>query len=74
VKPETRTVVAGKEFDRGGNRRFWVGNGYRKAWTTPVELPVLNLKTEAGGLTPLRLRRAACGSGPRASSCRRAGT
>ena len=54
VKPETRTVVAGKEFDRGGNWRFWFGEGYRKAWTTPVELPVLDLTREAGGLTPLR--------------------
>ena len=52
--PETRTVVAGKEFDRGGKWRFWFGEGYRKAWTTPVSLPVLDLKTEAGGLTPLR--------------------
>ena len=54
AKPETRTVVAGKEFDRGGHWRFWFGDGYRKAWTTPAELPVLDLRTEAGGLTPLR--------------------
>ena len=54
VKGGTQTIVAGKEFDRGGNWRFWFGNGYRKAWTTPVALPVLDLKTEAGGLTPLR--------------------
>ena len=51
---ETRTIVAGKEFDRGGTWRFWFGDGYRKAWTTPVEFPVLDLATEAGGLTPLR--------------------
>ena len=54
VRVETRTVVAGKEFDRGGKWRYWFGEGYRKAWTTPVELPVLDLSTEAGGLTPLR--------------------
>jgi hypothetical protein len=54
ARPETRTVVAGKEFDRGGGWRFWFGEGFRKAWTTPVELPVLDLATEAGGLTPLR--------------------
>jgi hypothetical protein len=52
--PETRTVVAGKEFDRGGKWRFWFGEGYRKAWATPVQLPVLDLATERGGLTPLR--------------------
>ena len=50
----TRTIVAGKEFDRSGAWRYWFGDGYRKAWTTPVELPVLDLTTEAGGLTPLR--------------------
>ena len=51
---QTQTIVAGKEFDRSGKWRFWFGEGYRKAWTTPVVLPVLDLKTEAGGLTPLR--------------------
>jgi hypothetical protein len=54
ASPETRTVVAGKEFDRGGKWRFWFGEGYRKAWATPVQLPVLDLATEKGGLTPLR--------------------
>jgi hypothetical protein len=52
--PSTQTIVAGKEFERGGTWRYWFGDGYRKAWTTPVELPVLDLATEAGGLTPLR--------------------
>jgi hypothetical protein len=51
---ENRKVVAGEMFNRGGSWRFWFGEGYRKAWTTPVELPVLDLRTEAGGLTPLR--------------------
>ena len=54
VSPDTRTVVAGKEFDRGGKWRFWFGDGYRKAWTAPAAIPMLDLKTEAGGLTPLR--------------------
>ncbi len=53
TESQTRTVVAGKEFDRGGKWRYWFGSGYRKAWTTPVALPVLDLATEAGGLTPL---------------------
>jgi hypothetical protein len=51
---DTQTIVAGKEFDRGGKWRYWFGNGYRKAWTTPAALPVLDLSTEAGGLVPLR--------------------
>ncbi len=51
---ETRSVVAGPEFDRGGWWRFWFGDGFRAAWLTPVQVPVLDLKAEAGGLTPLR--------------------
>ena len=39
VKPATQTVVAGKEFDRSGHWRFWFGEGYRKAWATPVAFP-----------------------------------
>jgi hypothetical protein len=53
-QPQTRKIVAGPEFDRGGLWRFWFGEGFRKAWTTPAELPVIDLKTKAGGLTPLR--------------------
>jgi hypothetical protein len=52
--PAKQTIVAGKEFGRGGHWRFWFGEGYRKAWTAPVDIPVLDLAAEAGGLTPLR--------------------
>ena len=51
---QVRTMVAAREFDRGGAWRFWFGNGFRKAWTTPIQVPVLDLATEAGGLKPLR--------------------
>jgi hypothetical protein len=54
--PEVRTVVAGKEFDRGGKWRFWFGEGYRKAWATPVQLPMLDLETEKGGRRCARCR------------------
>jgi hypothetical protein len=53
-RPQTQSVVAGPEFDRGGLWRFWLGEGFRRAWTTPAELPVLDLQKEAGGLTPIR--------------------
>jgi hypothetical protein len=52
--PQTQRIVAGRQFGRGGTWRYWFGEGYRKAWTTPVEVPVLDLEAEAGGLTPLR--------------------
>lgn len=49
---ETRRVVAGPQYDKGSVWRFWFGDGYRRVWKTPVDLPVLDLRTEAGGLTP----------------------
>ena len=55
AKPATQTGRRrARSSTASGHWRFWFGDGYRKAWATPVELPVLDLKTEAGGLTPLR--------------------
>jgi hypothetical protein len=51
---EKTTTVAGPQYARGGSHRFWFGEGYRKLWTTPVELEVLDLEKEAGGLTVVR--------------------
>ena len=48
-------VLAGPEYDAGWFRRLMLGGGYRDLWTTPVVVPVLNLKTEAGGLRPIRV-------------------
>ena len=31
-----------------------MGSGYRKEWVTPIDFPVLDLATFAGGLTPVR--------------------
>jgi len=33
-------------------RNILIGKNYRKDWTQPVEVPVLNLKTAYGGLIP----------------------
>ena len=53
-KPETKTVTAGPEYAVSGTMRRWFGDGYRDVWTTPVEVPVLDLRREAGGLEPVR--------------------
>jgi hypothetical protein len=37
----------------GLGRVFW-GDHYRDAWTTPIEVMVLDLRSFAGGLTPLK--------------------
>jgi len=34
-----------------------MGKQYCTMWTTPVNVPVINLETEYGGLTPIRKRR-----------------
>ena len=52
---ETRTVAAGPQFEAGGLHRFWFGGGYRDLWTTPIEVPVLDLQKTGGGLTPVRV-------------------
>ncbi len=47
------TVVPGEGYGAGALRRFILGSGYRNLWTTPIVVPVLDLETFAGGLTPV---------------------
>lgn len=49
---ETKTVVAGPQYARGGVHRMLFGADYRALWTTPATFEVLDLQREAGGLTP----------------------
>ena len=46
------TVVAGPEYRAGPLKRRLLGTEYRDLWTAPVRVPVLDLGTFAGGLTP----------------------
>ena len=55
VLPETITVSANNELEGGGMNKLLVGRNYRREWTTPVTMPVLNIGTEQGGLRPVRL-------------------
>jgi len=50
----TRSVVANPDLAAGGLKRFFWGSNRRDAWTTPVEVPYLDLGREAGGLTVLQ--------------------
>jgi hypothetical protein len=52
---ETRTVAPGPQYKAGGFHQFWFGKGYRDLWTTPVEVPVLDLQKTGGGLVPVRV-------------------
>ena len=48
-------IAAGSHYEVGGLYRFFLGNGYRDLWTTPIQVEVLDLRTFAGGLRPLKL-------------------
>jgi len=52
---DTRRVVIGPDFGASAFKRLWMGSGYRALWTAEVTLPVLDLKTHGGGLTPVRV-------------------
>lgn len=47
-----KTVTIGPEYRASAFHKLWLGSGYRDLWTTPVTIPVLDVKTFAGGLTP----------------------
>ena len=46
--------MADEQYAAGGFHRFLWGNDYRDLWTTAVTVEVLDLQTEAGGLSPVR--------------------
>jgi hypothetical protein len=53
VGTDSVVVVPGEIFKAGSFRRFLLGDNYRAEWTTPIKVPILNLKTFHGGLKPL---------------------
>jgi hypothetical protein len=49
-----QTVTLGQEYGASGFHQFFFGHDYRRLWTMPIAVEVLDLKTEDGGLTPVR--------------------
>jgi hypothetical protein len=49
------TAVGSDRFKINGGRTFWMGSNYRKEWKTPIRVPVINLATEKGGITVVKL-------------------
>ena len=47
-----RRVVVGKEYGASGKYRLLWGGDYRRLWSEPIQVKVLDLQTFAGGLTP----------------------
>lgn len=52
--PDSVTISAGAHFKAGGFHRSLFGGIYRDLWTMPMRVPVLDLRTFAGGLRPLK--------------------
>ena len=48
------TVPGSTLFKINGGKKFWMGTNYRREWLTPIKVPVINLATEGGGLTPVK--------------------
>ena len=49
------TVTAGERYAASDLERALLGARYRDLWTTPIQVPVLDLESYAGGLTPSEL-------------------
>src|SRR5512133_1319855 len=54
AKVESVTVVPGKQYAKGSVYRWFFGDAYRDLWTTPIRVPVLDIRTYAGGLHPTK--------------------
>ncbi|MBV9773074.1 MAG: hypothetical protein JO040_03955, partial [Gemmatimonadetes bacterium] len=51
---DSASVVPSERYRAGPLQSFLLGKYYRDLWTTPVRVPVLELRTFAGGLRPTK--------------------
>lgn len=51
----TLTLVAGNQYKAGSFKQFVFGKHYRRAWLAPVDVKLLDLTHEQGGLFPVKL-------------------
>jgi hypothetical protein len=54
AQTDSMTVAGNSAFKNNGSKRFWMGSNYRAEWKTPITVPVINMSTEKGGLTPVK--------------------
>jgi len=52
---KTETRVPGPQYQAGALHKFFFGPHHRNLWLIPVEAPILNMETFAGGLTPTKI-------------------
>ena len=55
VATDVRITAPQPQFRAGGLHRLLLGSHYRDLWTTPIRVPILDLRTFAGGLEPLKV-------------------
>ena len=52
----TITIAANTQYDKASKfKRIMLGQHYRREWATAVDIEILDMEAEAGGLTPLKL-------------------
>ena len=52
----TITIAANTQnYKASAMKRIFFGDHYRKEWATPVEIPILDMQSFAGGLTPVKV-------------------
>ncbi|HEX9130352.1 MAG TPA: hypothetical protein VF850_14410 [Gemmatimonadaceae bacterium] len=54
VGRDSVVVVPGEIYKAGSFHRLLLGDNYRDLWTTPIKVPVLDLKAFHGGLKPTK--------------------
>lgn len=54
AQTDSMTVAGNSAFKINGGKKFWMGSNYRVEWKTPITVPVINMSTEKGGLTPVK--------------------
>ncbi|WP_276090188.1 BamA/TamA family outer membrane protein [Pedobacter sp. JY14-1] len=56
VTSDSITVAMGPEYDKvSALHRFWLGEGYRRVWATPVKIRKIDLGKERGGFRIVKL-------------------
>ena len=51
--PYHKVVIAGARYAAGRTKKKLWGEHYRREWTTPVKVPIFNIDSAYGGLTPV---------------------
>ena len=53
-RPETVTLAPNETFGKGGTYRFFLGDQFREAWTTPIKSPIFSPDKFYDGVTPIK--------------------